>query len=63
MSSILRLVHELYPLPTRFLLPLHIITLIVGCGIGGATSSAYNVMVLLFSNILHLHDKYTILRL
>ena len=47
-SPILRLVHKLYPLPTIFLLPLYVIKLIVGCGIGSSTSSVYNAMVLLF---------------
>ena len=48
MSLILRLVHELQLLATTFLLPLYIITLMVSCGVGGATSLAFNMMVLLF---------------
>ena len=49
MSPILRLVYELHLVPTTFLLPLHVLILTFGCGIGDTTSSAYNVMVLLFT--------------
>ena len=49
MSPILRLVYELHLVPTTFLLPLHVLELIVGYDIGDTTSSAYNVMVLLFT--------------
>ena len=48
MSLILRLVHKLHPLPTTFVLPLYVIILMASYGISVATSSAYNVMVLLF---------------
>ena len=49
MSRILRLVHELHLVPTTFLLPLHVLILIVSFGVGDTTSSAYNAMVLLFT--------------
>ena len=49
MSPILRLVHELHLVPTTFLLPLYVLIPTVGCGIDDTTSSAYNVMVLLFT--------------